>query len=248
MSACQLRQRLVQLGLLAGVVFAASAQAAGVVGQGTWQTDLVGRDLDGNTANGYEAYYDKALNITWLADANPASSTQSWGQALDFAKNYKSLDGTLGWRLPKVVDSGAPGCEGVSFSGTDCGYNVDVTTGSELAHMFYVTLGNQAWADRSGTQRQSYGTTNTGPFNDFVIKGAYWYGQESASNSGNAWYFNFGTGMQATSLKGGKLYVWLVHDGDVASSTSVPEPSSALLALSGLCLAWGASAVRQRKR
>lgn len=31
---------------------------------------LQGRDLDGNAANGFEAFYDTKLNITWLADAN----------------------------------------------------------------------------------------------------------------------------------------------------------------------------------
>lgn len=50
------------------------AHAAGVSGQGTWETTLQGRDLDGNTANGYEAYYDTVLNITWLANANLAAS------------------------------------------------------------------------------------------------------------------------------------------------------------------------------
>ena len=31
---------------------------------------VVGRDLDGNAANGFEAYYDSQQNVTWLADAN----------------------------------------------------------------------------------------------------------------------------------------------------------------------------------
>ena len=34
------------------------------------QATLVPRDLDGNFANGPEAYYDTTLNITWLANAN----------------------------------------------------------------------------------------------------------------------------------------------------------------------------------
>jgi hypothetical protein len=47
-----------------------SAQAVGVSGQGTWETTLQGRDLDGNAAT-YEAYYYTTLDITWLADVNP---------------------------------------------------------------------------------------------------------------------------------------------------------------------------------
>lgn len=34
------------------------------------QAALQGRDLDGHISNGFEAYYDTALDITWLADAN----------------------------------------------------------------------------------------------------------------------------------------------------------------------------------
>jgi hypothetical protein len=35
---------------------------------GTWQSTLDARDLDGNLANGPEAYYDSALNITWMGN------------------------------------------------------------------------------------------------------------------------------------------------------------------------------------
>ena len=37
-------------------------------GQGTWESTLKGRNLDGN-ASTIEAYYDTVLDITWLADA-----------------------------------------------------------------------------------------------------------------------------------------------------------------------------------
>lgn len=49
---------------------AGAAQALGVPGQGTWETTLQPRDLDGNAANGPEAFYDTVLDITWLRDAN----------------------------------------------------------------------------------------------------------------------------------------------------------------------------------
>lgn len=42
--------------------------AISISGQGTWETTLQGRDLDGNL-NTFKAYYDTVLNITWLADA-----------------------------------------------------------------------------------------------------------------------------------------------------------------------------------
>jgi hypothetical protein len=44
-----------------------TASAAAVSGQGTWETTLQGRDLDGNTTT-FEAYFDTALDITWLAE------------------------------------------------------------------------------------------------------------------------------------------------------------------------------------
>lgn len=47
----------------------AEVHAIPVSGQGTWETTLQGRDLDGNAAT-FEAYYDTVLDITWLADTD----------------------------------------------------------------------------------------------------------------------------------------------------------------------------------
>ena len=97
---------------------------------------------------GGQAYYDDVLSITWLANANLAdtndfgiaginangsmnwSTAQSWIGAMNTA-NYL---GTKTWRLPTVTDTGTSGCN-LAYSGTDCGYNVDLSTG-EMAHMF----------------------------------------------------------------------------------------------------------------
>jgi PEP-CTERM motif len=68
------------------------AHAAGVPGQGTWETTLQGRDLDGNAANGFEAYYDTVLNITWLADANLADR-EFFGQYIDYGESDAGADG-----------------------------------------------------------------------------------------------------------------------------------------------------------
>ena len=51
------------------------AHAAPRPGQGSWQDTLQARDLDGNFGNGAEAYFDTALNITWLADVNAIAGT-----------------------------------------------------------------------------------------------------------------------------------------------------------------------------
>ncbi len=42
----------------------------------------------------------------------------------------------------------------MAFEGTDCGYNVDTSTG-EMASLFYDTLGNIAFYDTSGNGPQA---------------------------------------------------------------------------------------------
>ncbi|MFQ5645114.1 MAG: hypothetical protein ACE5FQ_15670, partial [Thiogranum sp.] len=119
-------------------VAALSAQAVPVSGQGTWETTLQGRDLDGNPAT-FEAYYDTMLDITWLADANYANTVGlsfngriSWAQAFSWT-NALNVNGVTGWRLPTVLDTGTRGCN-FALSGTDCGFNVQ--TGSAATTVY----------------------------------------------------------------------------------------------------------------
>ncbi len=73
--------------------------AAAISGQGTWETTLLGRDLDGNDAT-FEAYYDTVLDITWLADANYA---QTSGYDADGMMDYRLASlGFSNWRLPRI--------------------------------------------------------------------------------------------------------------------------------------------------
>ena len=97
-----------------------AAQAAGVAGQGIWERSLQARDLDGNRANGPEAFYDTTLDITWLADAG-ANWVLNWDSANTWA-NQLNLGGVTGWRLPALVDTAAPGCDYTWAGGTDCGF------------------------------------------------------------------------------------------------------------------------------
>ncbi len=190
---------------LLSVTWALPVQATGVSGQGTWESTLQGRDLDGNLAT-FEAYYDTLLGITWLVDANYALTSGydteghidgrlSWGPALVWAQSLDPYgSGVTGWRLPTAVDLGAPGCN-FSYNGTDCGYNVD-TLSSELAHMFYVTLGNLAYRDPLGNPAQpGWGLTNTGPFLNLMSDYYYWTG--TLADAGNAWGFVFDEGRQS---------------------------------------------------
>lgn len=216
--------------LIAGMISATAVQASAIPGQGTWETTLLARDLDGNTATA-EAYYDLDLDITWLADANAAVDQMNYPMANAWADTF-SLGGFTNWRLPNVVDTGAAGCD-QAFIGTDCGWNVDLTTG-EMAHMFYATLGNTPRFDEFGDERDpgDFGLSNTGPFSN-LIEDAYWTGTSYALNNTKAWYFNNTGGYQGEFSKTEPFYAWAVHDGDIGTAV-IPVPAALWLFGSGL--------------
>lgn len=199
-----------------------AAQAAAISGQGTWETTLQARDLDGIVANGPEAYYDTALNLTWLADANYAYTSgfvsrfhgpggnMVFGEALQWAGGL-DIGGVTGWRLP-TVEVGP-------------GLVVDEST-SELSHMYSVTLGNTG------------SLTNTGPFLN-LERHKYWL---ASTESFRAVHFNTSNGsLDALHVfKDQPDLVWAVRSGDVGraipTSSNAPEPESLALALVGLTL------------
>ena len=105
--------------------------------------------MDGNGTTGC---YDTVLDITWLGSGSEGT--------FDFAgaKAWAAQDrfGLSGWHLPTIVDTGSPLCDYSTAGGTaDCGFNVQTKSGiqpgtrldqtvySEMAHLFYVTLGNK---------------------------------------------------------------------------------------------------------
>lgn len=203
--------------------------AVGVSGQGTWETTLEARDLDGNLTTA-EAYYDTSLNITWLADANYAGTGMVWATANSWAAGL-NINGITGWRLPTVTDSGDDGCN-FGYSGTDCGYNVDTSTG-EMASMFYDTLGNTAYYNTSGSGPQSgWGLSNTGPFSN-LPSSLYWSATGYAPDTTFGWIFNFNLGNQNGSNETYGVYAWAVHSGDVGAAV-VPVPAALWLLGSGL--------------
>lgn len=226
------------------------AQAAAVSGQGTWETTLQGRDLDGNLAT-FEAYYDTALDITWLADANFAQTTgftvNGGGMNWTTANNVWAAglnpygSGITGWRLPTTIDADGPdadalgndGCNETPFfyQGLDCGMNISVH--SEMSHMYYVTLGDKAYYSTTGTAAQpGWGLTNTGPFSN-VLADPYLSATEYAPLTSDAWYFHFQFGSQGKREKFWFGLAWAVHDGDVGAS-AVPVPAAVWLFGSGL--------------
>jgi hypothetical protein len=186
---------------------------------------------------GGQAYYDDVLNITWLTNANladtndfgvagiNANGTMNWAKAQEWigAMNTANYLGTSTWRLPTIIDTGTSGCNG-AYTGTDCGYNVDLSTG-EMAHMFYSTLGNVAYCTTGGSCPQAgYGLTNDGPFSN-LQPDLYWSGTTYAPNPSVAWYFYFNGGSQDNVSKAVAFYAWAVSPGDAL----VPVPGAVWL-------------------
>jgi hypothetical protein len=216
---------------LSAAIAAGAALAGPVPGQGTWESTLFARDIDGNGT--IDAWYDITRNVTWLADARAIAgssfddgaintdgrvtyaSAASWLAALD-------VHGVTGWRFP----------------------------GSDLITMYGTTLGNSSIPNSPIT-----GWVNTGPFAnvpDFGVSGWYWRGDTPADLDGDP-LTPLQTSILAADQLGAPIYIvavtagygaWAVHNGDVPV-TAVPEPRTWALMLAGLAgLGWRASRPR----
>jgi hypothetical protein len=143
------------------------------------------------------------------------SGKAKWSVATDWVKSL-SIKGVKGWHLPKFNDPLAL-CDYSDTGGTNCGYKPDPST-SDMAHMFYVTLGN------IGSPDAGYGLVNTGPFlafDDFV----YWTETKYNDNTGEVWSFQMREGRQQRHKHKFGFYGWPVHDGDVPHLSPAPQPS-----------------------
>jgi len=219
--------------------------ASGISGQGIWETTLEARDFDGDVIT-IEAYYDKVLDITWLADANYVKTSGAdkdgrinWHEATDWVAS-QNINGITGWRLPKVNPINGREFEHMDScdATTDYGTAATTTDGSdggwrdskgdpvsEMGHMYYVTLGNlgffkQDIDDPSGcTEQAGYGLKNTGPFIN-LQQDYYWTNTEN-DQPGIVFTFIFQYGgSRIASPRMFELYAWPVHDGDVGKPIS----------------------------
>jgi len=211
------------------------AQAQSVSGQGTWETTLLGRDINLNAVVATDVsavyLYDTTLNVTWLRDAF-ALGYGDWNTVTTRAANLTTGSGgntISNWRLPTMIDTGTPGCN-FSANGTDCGWNPATST-SEMASLFYNTLGNKANYNTSGAVQTGYGLTNAGSFQN-MQSGVYWLGTEYAPSPYTAWLFVTGNGYQIYNPMNLQMYALAVRPGDVVAQ--VPEPETYLMLLLGL--------------
>jgi len=231
-----------------GFVLASAAQAAEVAGQGTWESTLLGRDIGLNAVAATSAdavyLYDTTLNVTWLRNAN-ANGDMNWGIAVGWADNLVTGGGSTAisdWRLPMM--SVAASCNWSDTGGTNCGLNA-ATGSSELASLYFGTLGNaSASFDIDGNRLSGAGLTNTGSFVN-LISGNYWMGTADTDFPADAaWSLNTEDGVQSRAPQFQPFSAMAVRSGDVLV-TAVPEPETYALMLAGLALMAG---VARRRR
>ena len=186
-----------------------------------------------------KAYYDDVLDITWLADTGYAKTSgdhptgwMSWADANAWATSL-AIDGVTGWRLPGMIDIDHDGCtQFKTKGGSDCGYNVltgsaATTVYSELASLWYDTLGNLSSYDRFGhygaydaSGNWVGGLRNTGPFVN-LKPGGHWTNQRYEGRTwgpnfgGNSWFFSINNGLQSSADVTDELRAWAVHPGDL---------------------------------
>jgi len=200
---------------------------------------LVGRLAATPGGMDYQAYYDTALNITWLADANAGAGSafddgtfatdgrMSWDNAVAWTTSL-TVNGIGGWRLPDMDVNG----DDTIF---DCALgNQAACMDNEIGHLFYygagTTLGSGVTAD------------SPSPFSN-IIFGAYWSGTDYAPNPAiQVWDFLVDLGAQEVSVKGGNAWAWAVRSGDVGV---VPVPAAVWLFGSGLL---GLICIARRKK
>ena len=222
------------------------AQAAGVPGQGTWQTTLLGRDLNRQEVAADAAsavyLYDTTLNVTWLRDASVKglmdwTTATTWAADLTTGTDSKAVND---WRLPTMA--GNPNANSTySYDGsTVYGYNVPASS-SEMASLFFNTLGNQSYLNTTGDVRAVYGLTNTGSFQNMKSY-TYWFSTEYEATPDSAWGFKIEEGYQDAGFKSNQLYALAVRPGDVLAA--VPEPETYMMLLLGL----GAVGALSRRR
>jgi len=155
------------------------------------------------------------------------------------AMNEARFLGSDRWRMPVVRPvNGAEFDYAFRHDGSaDQGYNISApgtihvgSTGSEMAHMYYNTLGNLAWCDpgfQTSCVLQPGGgfLQNRGPFTTLQAFN-YWSGTEYQPMPSNAWRFGFQLGPQLAANKDLSFHVWAVMDGDIAL---IPVPPAAWL-------------------
>jgi len=216
------------------------------------------------------AYYDDVANLTWLTNAsaaagsvydisNPGTGQMRYSEATAWVTDLE-VAGVSGWRLPEArsIDGTTSDDATISYNGTeDYGFNISApgtlfagTMESELAHMFYNTLGNKSGCDpalsTSSTcvSQTDWGLTSTGPFNN--LRESTYYGTSTTGYvEGTIWTFTMYNGAQTIQSTDAYITPWAVYSGDVSA---VPIPAAIWLFGSGLIGLVGLVGFARRKK
>lgn len=198
--------------------------------------------------NDYQAYYDDVTDLTWLANAN-VNGQMNWVDANAWASRL-NINGVTGWRLPYTNPIDGTTADDFIDAGNgseDRGHNVSApgtlyagSQASEMAYLFYNTLGNRGQCDPVAStvggcvgSQPGWGLSNTGPFSN-ILATWYWSATDYAPNTGYAWGFRFGFGGQDGLNKSSYVYAWAVHTGQVPIPASLWLFGSGLLGLIGV--------------
>jgi PEP-CTERM motif len=223
--------------------------------------------------------YDDVLNSTWLQDVMHArtpggAGVFTWADAKSWVDQL-SYGGFDDWRLPTLTPVGGPtfNFSNSKDGSTDYGYNIAYPgrtnpfdppskspgfTGNEMAHMFFVNLGNLARFTVNDVHRTGEAFVDWGLVNASFVDGAtgetvafinlprtvgFWLDYPETNNPRavtNTFAFLTLGGFNDVSATFQRFNAWAVRDGDVAPAVdppnSVPEPGTLLILLVGLLL------------
>lgn len=208
---------------------------------------LLGRAPE-NSADDFRAYYDDVLDITWLSDTRLGDqiTVYPWDiqRELDYLNQTQYL-GASNWRLPQALPvDGQAWNQEFSYDGsTDWAYNLAGSATrphtNELAHLYYVTLGNPGAFDPDGNPTpcadpSDYCPPDVGPFiyladqrQDFWTNAFF----DDPEEGQKAVIFDFVDGLQSLEPYGNNHVVWAVRDGDILPT---PAPGGLWLLLTGV--------------
>lgn len=203
----------------------------------TWTKDanLLGSMINAQgfstVVNSIIGAYTGSYSLTSLDFHSDGSATWYGAGAFVNYLNSISYAGTDQWRLPVIVDTGTAGCN-FSNNSTDCGYNVNTSTG-EMARLYYDELGAKAVNDTQGNYQPGVsGIPDTAIF-DNEVRDIYWSSLQS-SFPGGAWIFATDDGAQIDGFsKTSHTYLWAVTSALIAP---VPEASNVAMLMTGLGL------------
>lgn len=200
--------------------------------------------------------YDDVLDVTWLQDVSYVQNYYShdsgrvdWETAKSWVSDLSYTDTVRNtvwddWRLPEI-NPPYTGTEGSEIPTSDPGqyyiYDRSESGANELAYMYYVNLGFEAYTDPApDPDLVPYPTSdNYNPFENLYYLGTWTGTQVDAPDlPPNVWAFHFHFGQTVLDTSGGldTMTVWAVRDGDVGASSPVPVPPTLLLLGSGVAL------------